>query len=118
MTLRLYLDEDTMDKNLVHALQIRGIDVMTALDAGMIEREDSDHLVYATLQERALYSYNVADYQRLHVAYMQQNKRHTGIILAQQQKYSVGEQMRRLLKIVAEMSSDEMQDRLEFLSAW
>ncbi len=40
MTIRLYIDEDAMDKDLVQALRARGVDVMTALDAGMIERSD------------------------------------------------------------------------------
>jgi len=40
VTIRLYIDEDAMDKDLVQALRARGVDVMTALDAGMIERSD------------------------------------------------------------------------------
>jgi hypothetical protein len=34
--IRLYLDEDSMSRSLVRALRSRGVDVMTALDAGMI----------------------------------------------------------------------------------
>jgi len=40
VTIRLYIDEDAMDKDLVQALRARGVDVMTALDAGMIEHSD------------------------------------------------------------------------------
>ena len=40
MTIRLYLDEDSMRNALVIALQARGVDVLSALDAGMIERSD------------------------------------------------------------------------------
>ncbi|HEV7396820.1 MAG TPA: hypothetical protein VGN86_09955 [Pyrinomonadaceae bacterium] len=35
MRIRLYLDEDAMDSDLVRALRLRGVDVMTALDAGL-----------------------------------------------------------------------------------
>ena len=52
MTIRLYIDEDAMDKDLVQALRARGVDVMTALDAGMIERSDEEHLDYATAPSR------------------------------------------------------------------
>jgi len=38
MTIRLYMDEDTMDQALVQVLRARNVDVITALDAGMIER--------------------------------------------------------------------------------
>ena len=35
MTIRLYFDEDTMDKALVLALRARGAEVLTAQEAGM-----------------------------------------------------------------------------------
>ena len=47
-----------------------------------------------------------------------QGKSHAGIILARQQHYSVGEQMRRLLKLIATKSAEEMKNQVEFLSAW
>jgi len=118
MTLRLYFDEDTMDADLVHALRIRGIEVTTAFEQKMIRHDDTEHLELATSQGRALYSFNVGDYQRLHTEYLTQGKHHAGIILAQQQRYSLGEQMRRLLKIIAAISAEEMKDRIVFLSAW
>ncbi len=118
MTIRLYFDEDAMDKDLVRALRARGIEVMTALEAGMIERTDEDHLAYATTQGYVLYGFNAADYYRLHTAFLSAGKIHAGIILARQQHYSVGEQMRRLLKLIAAVSEQEMSNRVEFLSAW
>ena len=107
-----------MDKVLVQALHARGADVMTALDAGMIECQDAHHLEYATAQGRALYSFNVGDFSRLHTALMAQGKSHAGIILAQQQRYTVGDQMRRLLKLVGTKSAEDMKNQVEFLSAW
>ena len=52
MTIRLYIDEDAMDRALLQALRVRGADVVTALDAGMIECQDEHHLEYATGQIR------------------------------------------------------------------
>lgn len=118
MTIRLYFDEDSMWQALVTALCARGIDVQTALDAEMIERTDEDHLVFATTQGRVLCSFNVSDFSRLHTNYMAQHKAHTGIILARQQQYSVGEHLRRLLRLIAHRTAEEMQNRVEFLSAW
>jgi len=59
--LRLYLDEDAMDGDLVRGLRSRGIDVVTAADARMIRRKDEEHHSWATLRGRALYSFNVGD---------------------------------------------------------
>ncbi len=103
---------------LVRALQARGVDVTTALVEEMIERSDEEHLDYATAQGRVLYTFNVADFYRIHGEYLTQGKSHTGIILAPQQRYSVGEQMRRLLALMASKSADDMRNNVEFLSTW
>ena len=83
--IRLYLDEDSMRRSLVRALRVRGVDLITALDAGMIERKDVEHLDYATEQGRVLCSFNVGDFYRLHTDYVAQGKPHAGIILMRQQ---------------------------------
>ena len=63
---RLYLDEDAMRRSLVFGLRARHVDVITAADADMVNRDDDDHLLAAAGFGRALYSYNVADYCLLH----------------------------------------------------
>src|SRR6266436_4509432 len=118
MKIRLYLDEDAMDGNLVWALRVRGLDVVTALDAGLIETPDLKHLEYASLHGRTLYSFNVSDFMALHASWVTASKQHAGIILSQQQRYSVGEQMRRLVRMVQMRSAESMRDRVEFLSVW
>ena len=107
-----------MRRSLVRALRSRGVDVITALDAGMIEREDAVHLDYATQQGRVLCTFNVGDFYQLHTDYVTQGKPHAGIILMRQQRHSVGQQIRALLKLVATKSADEMNDWIEFLSVW
>jgi hypothetical protein len=116
--IRLYLEEDSMRRSVVRALRARGIDVITALEAGMIGREDGDHLDYATAQGRVLCSFNVGDFSRLHRAYLAEGKSHSGMILARQQRYSVAEQTRRIMKLTAGTSAEEMKNRVEFLSDW
>jgi len=118
MTIRIYVDEDAMDRDLVEGLRARGVDVLTALEAGMIERSDEEHLDFATREGRILYSFNIKDFYRLHQEYLARGKSHSGIILARQQRYSLGEQMRRLLKLIATRSEEEMRNRVEFLSTW
>lgn len=118
MHIRLYLDEDAQDGDLVRALRRRAIDVATANEAGLSQRPDAEHLAYAAAQVRTIYSFNTGDYQALHTAYLMQGTAHAGIILARQQRYSVGEQMRRLLRLIHTVSAEEMRDRVEFLSAW
>ena len=84
----------------------------------MIQRPDDEHLIRASRDSRVLYSFNIGDFQRIHRNYLIEGKGHSGIILARQQQYSVGEQTRRLLRLISENSAEAMQNRVEFLSAW
>ncbi|HUP27766.1 MAG TPA: DUF5615 family PIN-like protein [Chloroflexia bacterium] len=118
MTIRFYLDEDTMDKALVQALKVAGIDVTTTEEAGLRGCTDEEQLRFAASEQRVLYSFNVRDFYILHTTFLTQGLVHAGIILGAQKSYSVGEQMRRLSKLAASRSVEEMRDRLEFLSEW
>src|SRR6266481_5228803 len=98
--IRLYLDEDSMQSALVVALRARRVDVVTASDCGMVNRSDEEHLRFASAAGRVLYSFNLKDYSLLHELWTTREQVHSGIILARQQRYSVGEQLRRLLRLV------------------
>jgi hypothetical protein len=41
-----------------------------------------------------------------------------GIIVAPQQRYSVGEELRRLMRLIGGVTAEEMRERIEFLSGW
>ena len=106
MKVSLYLDEDAQDNDLIHALRLRGIDAVGAWEAGMRQRGDEEHLLRATAQGRVLYGFNVGDFYRLHAEFLTQGRSHAGIILARQQHYSVGEQMRRLLPELRQVADE------------
>jgi len=112
------MDEDALSKALVQALRSQGVDVVTTNEVGQAGCLDEQQLEYATLQGRVIYSYNVGDFYKLHTAYLMQGMSHAGIILAPQDSYSVGEQMRRLLKLLGAVSQERMRDQVVFLSAW
>jgi hypothetical protein len=113
----LYLDEDAQDSDLIQALQLRGVSVVAAWTTGMRERNDEAHLLWAIADHRTLYSFNVRAYYRLHGEFLANGKSHAKIVLAQQ-RYSVDEQMRRLLKLIEIKSGEEMVNQIEFLSDW
>jgi hypothetical protein len=115
---RLYLDEHSMRKSLVFGLRARNVDVLTASEAGMINRDDQDHLSAAAESGRALYTYNIADYCILHQAWISRQQSHAGIVVARQQRYSVAEELRRLMRLIDNVTAEEMRNRIEFLSAW
>ena len=115
--IRLFIDEDSMDQRFVSALRARGVDVITVGEMDRTSFSDEDQLILATEQQRVLYTFNVGDFCQLHSIYMTEGQTHTGIVISSQD-YSVGEQMRRVLKLIAAKNAEEMVNQLVFLSAY
>jgi hypothetical protein len=116
--IRFYFDEDSMDGDLAESLRARGVDVETAYEAGMLERGDHEQLSYAAAQGRVMFTFNVKHFSRLHGELLAGGGNHAGIVVCSQQRYTIGEEMRRLLQMVAAKTAEEMRDQLEFLSGW
>lgn len=113
----LYLDEDTMDSDLLTALRRRNVDVLSTGEAQMLSRSDEEQLQWAFKHQRVIYSFNVRDFYRIHTNWVEKRQNHSGIILGFQ-NYSIGEQMRRILRIITTQSAEDMRNKVEFISAW
>lgn len=118
MTFRLYLDEDSVNRALIRALTARGMDVSNAVDAGRTGITDAEQLAYSTGEGRVLYSSNVGDFCRLHKSWMESGRSHGGLLLVAQQRLSIGEQLRAILRLNRELASAELRDRVEFVTRW
>lgn len=116
--IRLYLDEDTLRKAFVQALQENGVDVVTVSDANNLGRIDEEQLIWATEQGRVIYTFNSRDFCRLHGSFLEVGNSHAGIIVVPRQSYSVGEQLRGLLNLIGSKSAEEMINQLEFLGTY
>ncbi|PSB30071.1 DUF5615 family PIN-like protein [Stenomitos frigidus] len=115
--IRLFIDEDSMDHRVVNALRSRGVDVTTVGEVRTTGFSDAEQLELATEQQRVLYTFNVGDFCQLHNIYMAEGRTHTGIMISSQD-YAIGEQMRRVLKLMATESAESMINQLVFLSAY
>jgi hypothetical protein len=91
---------------------------VTVADVGRQSYPDEDQLIWAAEQGRVIYSYNRRDFCRLHSEFLAAERHHAGIVLLQQQRYSVGRQLQGLLKLVSTLSSEEIINQLVFLSAY
>ena len=60
---------------------------------------DEQQLTRATERECVLYSHNASDFYRLHTEWLSTGREHAGMILAPQPRFSIGEQLRRTLRI-------------------
>jgi predicted nuclease of predicted toxin-antitoxin system len=113
--LRLLVDEDAQHRALAPALRARGVNVVTVFEAGLTGAADAEVLAYAVGEGRAVYTFNVRDYCRLHTEYARQGTEHAGIIVVPRQRYSLGEQLRRLFQLLNNKSAEVMRNQLEFL---
>ena len=113
--IRLYIDEDSNKRSLVDALRRVDVDVITVVEAGRVGLADDAQLSWASGQMRCLYSANIADFCRIHSDWMEQNKRHAGLILVQQKRYSIGDIQQGMLNLMVEQTTESMQNQLIFL---
>jgi predicted nuclease of predicted toxin-antitoxin system len=115
---RFYFDEDSADKALVEALRRRGVDVSVPSEVGLMEADDAEQLQWCIRNQRVLITSNVDDFYHLHTQLLGQGGSHPGMVAIQQQSLGIGERMRRLLKLWSSLSTQEMVNRIEFLSHW
>ena len=118
MKCKLYFDEDNAEEALVKALRGRGVDVCVPSQVGLLEADDLTQLRWCAQQQRVLVTCNIGDYYGLHSDFLAGNESHAGIIAIQQQTLSMGERMRRLIKLCSILAAEQMKNRIEFLSHW
>lgn len=116
--IRLYFDEDSGNMSLVEALRNEDIDVLTTPEANRMGYSDQDQLLWATQQNRIIYSFNMGDFCRLHNIFISDGVTHVGIIVVPRQSYSIGEQLRGILRLISEQSAEVMVNQLVFLGMY
>lgn len=107
-----------MQSGLMASLRDRRFEIVTAKEAGMVNRADEQHLRRATAEECVLFSFNTGDYAAIHAKWLSTGLSHAGIIVSPQQRFSVGEQLRRILNLAGDLSREAMRDRMEYLARW
>ncbi len=115
MPIGLYIDEDAMARAFVSGLRARDVDLKTVFEEGMLGQSDQAQLEYATQQGRVIYSFNVGHFCQLHTQFIAQRKNHAGIIVVYRQRYSIGEQIRRVINLIQTRSTEEMKNNIQFL---
>lgn len=107
--IRLYLDED-VHKKLAVALKLKGYDVISAHEAQKQSISDCQQLKYAVAEQRAIFTFNVGDFKRLHEEYMKAYEHHFGILVSKQ--IPLGETIKRLTKFLFSHSADALKNNI------
>ena len=111
----LYVDEDAGEDAVVKGLRVRGLDVLTTVEANRLGATDAEQLATAISLRRTIYTFNVGDFARLHGDSLDQAIEHPGIIVIPDQRCSTGEKVRRVTKFVKSVTAEEMINRMEYL---
>lgn len=105
---RFYLDE-----HVAHAVAVglrrRGVDTVTAAEAGLLGAPDEDILEWAKAEQRVIFTHD-DDFPRLHSS----GAPHAGIVYAPQGT-RIGEIIRGLMLVHDLLSPEEMWEHVEFL---
>jgi len=75
---KLYLDENVPEAIAVE-LRLRGYDIKTVKDAKRKGLSDIEQLNYATSEGRAIFTFNTADFCKIHKEMLKQGFNHGGI---------------------------------------
>lgn len=110
--IELYLDED-VSVLVAELLRARGFGVQTTQEAGQTGTADDEQLSYAVSQRRALLTHNRDDFVRLAQGYFADGRSHHGIIIAVRRPPH--EIVRRLLVILNQATSDEVENQLIYI---
>jgi len=112
---RLHLDADASRKDLYRALVLKGHDVTRTPAPGLLlEASDEFQLLWASANERVLFTFNIGDFLQL----ARRIPNHRGILLASQQSYSVGELIALLDRVLAETESENWPGQVRWLADW
>lgn len=104
-----YFTDEHIPKAVAKGLRERGVDAVTAAEAGTLRAQDRSVLDQLRAEGRVVITHD-ADYLRLHAA----GVLHAGIVYAAPDK-SIGEIIRGALLIAEVLDGDAMTNHVEFL---
>ena len=108
MAIKFYCDEH-IPLSIAKALKRRGVDILTAQEAGLMGMADEKHLQLAVSQARTIITQDT-NFLRIHGT----GTSHQGIVFAHQGT-SIGEFIQGIILIYQVLSEQEMKNHVEYL---
>ena len=117
MAFVVYEDEDVLDR-LVRTLLIGGgADCLSTQEAGRRGSSDPDQLEFAAAQGRVIVTFNQSDFGRPHFEWMTAGRERAGIIIVTNQSMDRVLLARKLLRIWAGRTPDQMRNAILFVNS-
>ena len=113
MSLKLFIDEDSLSKPLVKLLRKAGHDVVTVNEVGLSGKSDFIVLNYARETERIIVTHNCKDFEELH----EKNIVHPGIfVIRNDSNYFKNMSRQDILKAIANLEAASIPLANQFIS--
>ena len=109
MEIRFHLDE-SVNNAIANGLRLRGLDVTTSNDTGLVGSTDEQQLEYATSAGRILVTHD-EDFLKMH----SRRVTHAGIAYAHQKRISIGQTIFALLALHRSETAESVHGRVVFL---
>ena len=106
--IRFHLDEN-VDHAIARGLQNRGLDIVTATDAGLLEASDEEHVAYALREGRVIFNHD-DDFLRIHA----DGDQHAGKVYCPQQTRSAKQIIGFLAFLGQCLEPEDMIGKVEF----
>lgn len=114
MPLKIYTNE-SVPVAIAAGLKRRGIDAISARDSGNLGLSDEEQLEYAHNQRAVIFTHD-DDFLRLARLWARHRGRpHSGVIYVHQEKFTVGERIRRLTEVASIFDPGDFLNHIEFL---
>ncbi len=111
--MRLYTNE-SVSVAVAEGLKRRGVDAFTARDVGNLGLSDEEQLAFAHLQGAVIFTHD-DDFLKIAHNWLAARHEHSGIIYVHQQRFGVGEIIRRLKVLNELLTQADMHSHVEFL---
>lgn len=111
--MRLFTNE-SVPVAVAEGLKRRGVEALSARDAGNLGLTDEQQLAYAQALNMILFTHD-EDFLKIAHARLTHGQPHGGIIYVHQQKLDLGEIIRRLKVITDLLTEDDFYNHIEFL---
>jgi hypothetical protein len=112
---KLHLNEH-LSPRLAAQLRNHGFDITSSHEGELLSEPDDKQLSYAASQQRAIVTFNIRDFSRLHDRYLEEEKEHWGIIFSMRE--SIGVLLHRLLRLLHSISAEELKNQTRWLNEY
>ena len=105
-TIKFHFDEN-VNPAIAKGLRIRGIDVTTTPEVGLLEANDEEQVEFAKTEGRVVFTHD-DDFLRIQID-------HTGIVYCGQGRRAIGEIIQWLILMWEILDPEDMENKMEFI---